>query len=92
MREAVAEVGSTGLEGLIDGLLEGGETQLYDKATAAVERMLFAKVLAFTKGHQAQASQILGLNRTTLRYKLKSLGLSVDKTLHDGQSRPEVEG
>jgi two-component system nitrogen regulation response regulator GlnG len=74
------------LEGLIDGLLQQGETNLHDKVMAAVERVLFTRVLSYTQGHQAQASELLGLNRTTLRYKLRALGLAVDKTVHDNPS------
>jgi two-component system nitrogen regulation response regulator GlnG len=82
---AVADVSTVGLEldSLIDGLLQPGQSNLHEKVMAAVERVLFSRVLAYTKGHQALASQLLGLNRTTLRYKLRSLGLAVDKTVHD---------
>jgi two-component system nitrogen regulation response regulator GlnG len=83
-----AEVGASGLEAIIDGLLQPGETNLYEKVIAVVERALFTRALAHTKGHQAQASTLLGLNRTTLRYKLRSLGLAVDKTVHDNPPRP----
>ena len=44
-------------------------------------RLLLPLVLQHTHGHQSQASEILGLNRATLRHKLRSLGLSVDKTV-----------
>jgi two-component system nitrogen regulation response regulator GlnG len=87
----MAEVGTVGLEALIDALLQPGETNLYEKVMNAVERVLFTRALALTKGHQAQASQLLGLNRTTLRYKLRSLGLAVDKTVHDNAPRREPE-
>jgi hypothetical protein len=41
-----------------------------------VERALFTRVLQQTHGHQSQASARLGLNRSTLRYKLRELGIS----------------
>jgi two-component system nitrogen regulation response regulator GlnG len=75
--------GTLHLGGLIDELLERGETDLHAKVMAAVERELFLKVLAHTHGHQAQASRLLGLNRTTLRYKLRQLGLAVDKAVSE---------
>jgi DNA-binding protein Fis len=50
----------------------------------AVERILLPEVLASTHGNQTQASDLLGLNRATLRHKLRSLGLIVDKTVTDG--------
>jgi two-component system, NtrC family, nitrogen regulation response regulator GlnG len=41
------------------------------------------RVLRQTHGHQARASDLLGLNRATLRAKLRALGLAVDKVLVD---------
>ena len=37
-----------------------------------VEKTLFAKVLQRAEGNQTQAADMLGINRTTLRNKLKS--------------------
>ncbi len=75
---------SASLAGLIDDLLEQGEKNLYARVTRIVERELFTRVLRATQGHQAQASERLGLNRTTLRYKLRDLGLNVDRIVGDG--------
>jgi two-component system nitrogen regulation response regulator GlnG len=74
------------LERLIDGLLARGETDLHARVVGAVERTLFNRVLRHTHGHQAQASDLLGINRTTLRHKLRALGLGVDKVVNDGES------
>jgi DNA-binding NtrC family response regulator len=65
---------------LIDSLLPRASGQLYAQVISAVERVLFVRVLLQTHGHQAQASDLLGLNRSTLRHRLKTLGLAVDKT------------
>jgi two-component system nitrogen regulation response regulator GlnG len=40
-------------------------------------------VLRQTQGHQGQAAEVLGLNRTTLRTKLRELGLSVERVVGD---------
>jgi two-component system nitrogen regulation response regulator GlnG len=69
------------LDGLIQELLKRGEKGLHGKVIEAVERVLLAKVLRHTHGHQSQASELLGLNRTTLRHRLRALGLAVDKVL-----------
>jgi two-component system nitrogen regulation response regulator GlnG len=69
------------LERLIDDLLARGEKDVYARVTEAVERTLFGRVLARTHGHQAQASDVLGINRTTLRHKLRALGLGVDRVV-----------
>ena len=71
------------LTSLIDAALKTGTARLHDEAIAAVERVLFARVLAHTRGNQTQACEILGLSRATLRLKLRSLGLAVDKFVVD---------
>ncbi len=71
------------LEQLIDELLERGATDVHRKVLEAVERVLLARVLRQTHGHQANASEILGLHRATLRQKLRALGLAVDRVLTD---------
>jgi len=42
---------------------------------AEVEAPLFESVMAYTKDNQTRASELLGLNRGTLRKKLKQYGL-----------------
>jgi two-component system nitrogen regulation response regulator GlnG len=74
---------SLDLGGLIDDLLAKGDKELHGQVVRAVERLLLERVLRHTHGHQAQASELLGLNRATLRHKLRSLGLAVDKVLSD---------
>jgi two-component system nitrogen regulation response regulator GlnG len=69
------------LEEFIEACLRRGDKDVYAKVTEAVERVLFTRVLRQTHGHQAQASDVLGLNRATLRSKLRALGLAVDKVL-----------
>jgi two-component system nitrogen regulation response regulator GlnG len=77
--------GTFDLNGLMESLLQQGEKNLHAQVVEAVERLLLARVLRHTHGHQAQASDLLGLNRTTLRHKLRALGLAVDKVLIDDQ-------
>lgn len=48
---------------------------LYDLVMGEVERPLFKAVLDYTQGNQSQAAGILGINRGTLRKKLKSYQL-----------------
>ena len=66
---------------MIAALLQSGENNIYQKVIEQVERTLLTQVLHHTRGHQTQASELLGLNRTTLRHKLRTLGLAVDKTV-----------
>jgi two-component system nitrogen regulation response regulator GlnG len=80
---AAAPAAGFDLESFIESLLQRGEAPIYDKVIAEVDRVLLARVLRQTKGHQTQASDLLGLNRGTLRQKLRALGLAVDKVLVD---------
>jgi two-component system nitrogen regulation response regulator GlnG len=71
--------GGPGLDGVIDGLLAAGGNDLHARLMAAAERALFARVLHETGGHLGKACERLGLNRSTLRYKLRDLGLSTGR-------------
>jgi Fis family transcriptional regulator len=49
---------------------------LYDLVLREVEEPLFRVVLDYAKGNQSRAAVILGINRGTLRKKLKQFGLA----------------
>ncbi len=51
---------------------------LYDRLLRDIERPLIIKCLQATKGNQVKASQLLGLNRNTLRKKLRVLEIATD--------------
>ncbi len=56
--------------------LEGTQpNNLYDLVLRQVEQPLFEAILEHTKGNQSRAAEILGLNRGTLRKKLRSYNL-----------------
>jgi len=48
---------------------------LYEMVIGEVERPLLKTVLDYTEGNQSQAADILGINRGTLRKKLRQHGL-----------------
>jgi len=50
---------------------------LYDRVLREIERPLFAIALSATRGNQVRAAKLLGLNRNTLRKKLRDLDLPV---------------
>jgi two-component system nitrogen regulation response regulator GlnG len=50
---------------------------IYGKVIAEVERPLIQMTLAATKGNQIRAAAMLGLNRNTLRKKIKDLDIPV---------------
>ena len=61
-----------------DGL---GVTDVYDKIIAEVERPLIRLTLAATRGNQIKAASMLGLNRNTLRKKIRDLEIPVVRGL-----------
>ncbi|MGE3065169.1 MAG: nitrogen regulation protein NR(I) [Hyphomicrobiaceae bacterium] len=50
---------------------------LYDRILSQVERPLFMAALAATRGNQIRAAELLGLNRNTLRKKIRDLDIQV---------------
>ncbi len=54
---------------------------LYDRILQEVERPLLSICLAATRGNQIRAAHLLGLNRNTLRKKIRDLGLEVIRGL-----------
>ena len=50
---------------------------LYDRVLREVERPLITLTLQATRGNQLKASDVLGLNRNTLRKKIRELGIPV---------------
>ena len=56
----------------LDGTLPN---DMYDLVLRQIERPLFEAILEHTKGNQSRAAELLGLNRGTLRKKLRSYDL-----------------
>ncbi|MEX2648547.1 MAG: nitrogen regulation protein NR(I) [Alphaproteobacteria bacterium] len=50
---------------------------LYERVLREVERPLVALTLDATRGNQLRAAEMLGLNRNTLRKKIRELGIAV---------------
>ncbi|HEY8950864.1 MAG TPA: nitrogen regulation protein NR(I) [Rhizomicrobium sp.] len=54
---------------------------VYDRMLQELERPLISICLAATRGNQIRAAHLLGLNRNTLRKKIRDLGLEVVRGL-----------
>ncbi len=72
-----ASVQDRGVAGLVEGLLdapapEGGR---YQAGLAAIEAPLIAAAIARTNGNQLRAAELLGMNRNTLRERMRALGM-----------------
>ena len=66
------------LEACVRGLGTRPSANLYELLLSLVERPLFRAVLRETGGNQLRAAALLGINRNTLRKKLRALGLKPD--------------
>jgi Fis family transcriptional regulator, factor for inversion stimulation protein len=49
---------------------------LYDLVMREVEEPLFRAALDYSEGNQSRAAEVLGINRGTLRKKLRTYGIS----------------
>ena len=76
LRDAVTACVRTYLAEL-DGQLS---TDVYQMVLAEVEAPLLEEIMAYTRNNQTRASIMLGLNRGTLRKKLKQYDLLSNKS------------
>jgi DNA-binding NtrC family response regulator len=77
----ISPVSGFDLAGHVQRLLRSGETDIYRKACEAADRVILEAILRHTRGNQVQASELLGISRTTLRAKMKALGMIVEKQI-----------
>ena len=54
---------------------------LYDRVIREVEKPLLSAALAATRGNQIRAAELLGLNRNTLRARIRDLNIRVFRTV-----------
>lgn len=55
------------------------EGKIYHIMLDALDKSLIKNTLALTYGNQIKAARLLGINRNTLRAKMKKLGISPDE-------------
>jgi two-component system nitrogen regulation response regulator GlnG len=72
---------SLDLAQIIESMLRDGENRVHPRVVVLVERELITRALRITHGHQAQASELLGVSRVTLRSKMRELGITLDKVV-----------
>ena len=73
--ENLEEIASKKLEGLVRNAVEFGKDSLMAEVLPQVERPLLKLLLEQTNWNQQRTAKILGINRNTLRKKIKTLGL-----------------
>ena len=67
------------LEQFVSGRLIAGSTELYAEWQTITERFLLTHALRHTGGNLSRTAQILGIHRSTLRAKIATLGIAVDR-------------
>ncbi|OGQ53213.1 MAG: hypothetical protein A3J24_02320 [Deltaproteobacteria bacterium RIFCSPLOWO2_02_FULL_53_8] len=75
--ESIEEVISARLTPFIEKTGVKGKQELYDLIIPFMERPLIRLVLEKTRGNQVQAADALGINRNTLRKKIKKLKIKI---------------
>ena len=71
----LSKLTSEALDGYFRRLNGHKPGDLYQLVLGEVEKPLFEAVLDYTNGNQSEAAEILGINRGTLRTKLRTYNL-----------------
>ncbi len=74
-KEPLRAAARTALDNYFSDLDGQAPGNLYEMMVGEVEQALFASVMEHTRGNQSKAAEILGINRSTLRKKLRIYGL-----------------
>jgi DNA-binding protein Fis len=90
MSEPTSPSGTFNWDEFVRGLIGANTNQVYAESLERMEREVLVRVLRHTSGNQVQAARILGITRGSLRYKIRSLGINITRSvdLHntDGDS------
>jgi two-component system nitrogen regulation response regulator GlnG len=73
----------------IQDRLRDGSEHLYAETLELMERQLLTAVLRQTQGNQVQAARILGITRGSLRTKIRSLGISIERAIWSEDNQPD---
>jgi len=69
-----------GLSRFIEERLCADSTNLYEEVQAVTDRQLLLQALRHTRSNLSQTARILGISRVTLRSKLSTLGITVERS------------
>ncbi|HEX4128921.1 MAG TPA: sigma-54 dependent transcriptional regulator [Pirellulales bacterium] len=76
---ALGDTVDADVHAFIEQRLRADSNNLYAETVELIERMLVARVLREADGNQSKAAKILGITRGSLRNKIRSLGVSIDR-------------
>lgn len=85
--EAESPIDAASIRQFVRELLTEDRNDIYHKLHSEVDRILLPEILDHVGGNQAQASELLGIARSTLRTKIADLGLRFEKRLKAESSR-----
>ena len=74
---SIGEFVESKLQGFMRNIKSFETFNLYDMVIPEVERSLILMVMKETKGNQVKAAKLLGINRNTLRSKIRKLGIKL---------------
>jgi two-component system nitrogen regulation response regulator GlnG len=69
------------LQAFVDERLRADSTNLYAESLEMMERHLLSTIMQTTQGNLSKAAAILGITRGSVRNKLKTLGISVERQI-----------
>ncbi len=80
--------GSFDWDEFVGGRIASSSENLYAEALERMEREVVVRILQHTSGNQLQAARILGITRGSLRTKIRTLGISIARSVwsEDDQS------
>jgi len=76
-------------ERFINERIQAGSQTLYGETLAQMERQLITQGLGHTGGKQLQAASILGITRNSLRNKIRSLGIVIERIISIGEKKED---
>ncbi len=68
-------------DGFVAGRIAANSENLYAEGLERMEREVLIRVLKHTAGNQLQAARILGITRGSLRNKIRTLGISIARSV-----------
>ena len=73
---------------LFSNAQSGGSGEIYHIILSQIERFLLQVILDETDGNQLRTADLLGINRNTLRKKIRTLGVEVRRTTKADATSP----
>lgn len=96
VREAGHSADGFNWDEFVDERLKAGTGNLYTEWFSRMERHLITRVLRHTFGNQLQAASILGITRRSLRNKIRTLGITIERSVSSEddseEESPQTDG